>query len=505
MSEVDTSLGRLAGIEEGGLSVFRGIPYASPPVGELRLRAPRPAVPWAGVRDAIRFGPAAPQNPPVSSLTGEVPLAHDEDCLTLNIWTPRADGARRPVLVWIHGGGFTSGSGSEPLYSGAALARRGDAVVVTINYRLGILGFLAHPGLADEEGGGAQGNWGLLDQAAALGWVRDNIAAFGGDPANVTIFGESAGSMSVCDLMTLPSAAGLFHRAIAQSGPPSATTMERAEEHAAKLMAELGCGDPAQLRAVPVEALLAAQQGVLSPRAGAGLALVPVADRASLPTDPARAFASGTAARVPLLIGTNRDEAKLFMVSDPKNRDPDEDLLLRRIDRAFAASGVKLTPERAIDAYRAARHERGEPTTPRDLWSAIESDRMFRIGSVRAAAAHARTQPATYAYLFTWESPGMHGALGACHALEIPFVLGNLDAPTMDRFAGTGPAASALSEQMMDAWLAFACAGNPEHAGLPDWPAYEESGRSTMVFGAETRVEHAPMDAERALWDEVPA
>ena len=505
MSEVETNVGRLAGIGEAGLCVFRGIPYASPPVGELRLRAPRPATPWTGVRNATAFGPAAPQNPPVGSLTGEVPLPHDEDCLTLNVWTPATDGARRPVLVWIHGGGFTSGSGSEPLYSGAALARRGDVVVVTINYRLGVLGFLAHPGLADEEFAGAQGNWGLLDQAAALGWVRDNIGAFGGDPANVTVFGESAGSMSVCDLMALPSAAGLFHRAIAQSGPPSATTMDRAEEHAAKLMAELGCADPAQLRAVPVEALLSAQQGVLSPRAGGGLALVPVTDGASLPTDPARAFASGTAARIPLLIGTNRDEAKLFMVADPKNRDPDEDVLLRRIDRAFGASGIKLSPQRAIDAYRAARRARGESTTPRVLWSAIESDRMFRIGSVRAATAHARLQPATYAYLFTWESPGMRGALGACHALEIPFVLGNLDAPAMDRFAGSGPAATALSEQMMDAWLAFARGGDPAHAGLPDWPAYEESARSTMVFGAETRLEHAPMDAERAFWDEAPA
>jgi para-nitrobenzyl esterase len=502
MGVVETSLGRLSGAEEGGLSVFRGVPYAQPPTGELRLRGPRPAAPWTGVRTATDFGPQAPQSPPTNSLTGEVAAAHDEDCLTLNIWTPRADGARLPVLLWIHGGGFSSGSGATPLYAGARLAQRGDAVVVTINYRLGILGFLAHPGLADEDFGGAQGNWGLLDQVAALEWIRDNIAAFGGDPANVTIFGESAGAMAVCDLMAMPAARGLFRRAIAQSGPPSATTMERAEEHAAKLMAELGVSDPAQLRTVPVTTLLSAQQGVMAPRAGAGLVFVPVVDGVSIPIDPLTSFVDGSAAPVPLLIGTNRDEAKMFMVADPKNRDPDEDLLLRRIDRAFVANDVALSAERAVDAYRVARSQRGEPTTPRDLWSAIESDRMFRIGSVRAATAHARRQPATYSYLFSWESPAMHGALGACHALEIPFVLGNLDAPTMDRFAGTGPAATALSGQMMDAWLAFARSDSPAHAGLPDWPPYDAVDRSTMIFGPDTHLERAPMDAERALWEE---
>jgi para-nitrobenzyl esterase len=501
MAEVETALGRLAGVDEGDVKVFRGVPYARPPVGDLRFCAPRPAVSWTGVRQANEFGPWAPQNPPADSLTGEVPEPYDEDCLTLNVWAPRAEGARRPVLVWIHGGGFISGSGASPLYSGARLAARGDAVVVTINYRLGILGFLAHPGLADPESGGAQGNWGLLDQLAALSWVRDNIAAFGGDPENVTIFGESAGAMSVCDLMAMPAAPGLFRRAIAQSGPPSALTMERAEEQTAKLMADLGVTDPQGLRAVPVESLLEAQLGVLRARAGGGLPLLPVVDGASMPADPAESFAAGSAAPVPLLFGTNRDEAKMFMVADPKNRDPDEDVLLRRIDRAFATGGIKLSAEQVVDAYRAARSRRGESTVPREIWSAIESDRMFRIGSLRAASAHARRQPDTYGYLFTWESPAMHGALGACHALELPFVFGNLDAPAMDRFAGSGPAAEALSEQMMDAWLAFARTGSPAHPGLPDWPRYDEADRSTMVFGAHTHLEEAPMDEERALWE----
>ena len=487
------------GVEESGLRIFRGVPYARPPVGDLRLRPPRPTEPWSGVRAAAGYGPWAPQNVPDNPIAAVAPSTQDEDCLTLNVWTPGLDGAGRPVMVWVHGGAFTGGSGASPLYAGARLAERGDVVMVTINYRLGILGFLGHSGLADDPEG-PPANWGLLDQVAALGWVRDNIAAFGGDPGNVTVFGESAGGMSVSDLLTMPAAAGLFHRAIVQSGPPVATTVARAEEHAAKLLAELGLTDPAGLRSVPVDALLAAQTGVLAPKPGAGLTLVPAVDGTSLPVTPLDAFRDGSAAPVPLLIGTNRHEAKLFMVADPKNRDPDEDTLLRRIDRALTANGVPLRAEDVVDAYRSARAARGDRTDPRELWSAIETDRMFRIGSLEAATAHARRQPATFSYLFDWESPAMDGALGACHALEIPFVLGNLDAPGIDRFAGSGPAASALSEQMMDAWLAFARTGDPRHPGIPDWPAYDADHRPTMVFGRDTRVEEAPMDTERAVW-----
>jgi para-nitrobenzyl esterase len=501
MSRVETASGAVEGAREGGLDVYRGIPYAQPPIGELRFRAPRPPRPWSGVRPATEFGPWAPQNAAGSALTGETPAAGDEDCLTLNVWTPGSDGSRRPVMVWIHGGGFTGGSGAAALYGGARLARRGDLVVVTINYRLGILGFLAHPGLTDEEAGGASGNWGLLDQVAALRWVRDNISAFGGDPGNVTIFGESAGGMSVTDLLAMPSARGLFGRAIAQSGPPSGVSMARAEEHTSKLLAEFGFTEPAQLRTLPVDALLAAQGTVLTSRAGGGLILVPVIDGESVPIAPLQALTDGSAARVPFMVGTNRDEAKLFMVGDPKNRDPDDDLVLRRIDRGLAFDGIQLSPVGLLDAYRNARAERGDPTDPRELWSAIESDRMFRIGSLRAASAHARWQPETYCYLFTWESPAMGGALGACHAVEIPFALGNLEVPGMDRFAGSGPEACALSQQMMDAWIGFARSGNPSHDGIPTWPTYDEATRSTMVFGRATHLEDAPMEPERALWD----
>lgn len=505
MPRVETRAGVVDGTETAGASVFRGIPYAAPPVGELRFRAPRPATPWTGVRPAHDFGAWSPQNEPASTLTGARPGPQSEDCLTLNVWTPSAHQGRRPVMVWIHGGGFIGGSGASPIYDGAALATRGEVVVVTVNYRLGVLGFIAHPDLADEgdEGlPGASANWGLLDQVAALRWVHDNVAAFGGDPGDVTIFGESAGAMSVADLMTVPAAHGLFHRAVAQSGPPNARPIDRAEETAAKLMAELGVGSAAGLRDVPVPALLGAQAGVLAARAGAGLTLTPVVDGVSLPQPPMQAFLSGEAARVPLVIGTNRDEAKLFMVADPRNRDPDDEVVRRRIERAFAANDIALGPDAAISGYRAARRRRGQADDPRELWSAIETDRMFRIGSLRTAEAHARHQPRTYSYLFDWKSPAMRGALGACHALEIPFVFGTLGVPTMDRFAGTGPAADELSRQMMDAWLSFVRLDEPEIPGVGAWPAYDPERRATAVFGPDTRVEDAPFEEERRVWGE---
>jgi len=494
MTVVETTTGKVEGTAGNAVHVFRGIPYAAPPAGPNRLRAPAPVEPWTGVRPASDYGSWAPQNAPATSLSGEGPGAQAEDCLSLNVWTPAPDGAARPVMVWIHGGGFVGGSGASALYDGEKLATRGDVVVVTVNYRLGVLGFLAHPDLADEASGGAAGNWGLLDQVAALRWVRDNIAAFGGDPAKITIFGESAGGMSVSDLLAMPGARGLYRRAIVQSGPPNAIGMDRAADLAAKLVAELGIASVAAVRDVPVQALLEAQAALVAARRAAGLPLVPVVDGTSLPTAPQQAIADGEARDVELLIGTNLDEAKMFMVADPANRDPDEGVLRRRIEAIFRANDVVLSPDDMIDGYRAARTGRGQAVAPRDIWSAIETDRMFRIGSIRMAEAQA-PHAGTYMYLFTWPSPAMGGALGSCHALEIPFVFGNLDKPGIDRFAGAGPDADALSAQMMDNWIAFARGGDPA------WPSYDAERRQTMVFGAQSAVEGAPYDEERGLWE----
>jgi para-nitrobenzyl esterase len=272
--------------------------------------------------------------------------------------------------------------------------------------------------------------------------------------------------------------------------------MARAEEIAAKLLAELGVTDP---RDVPVPALLEAQATLVAERRGGPLPLTPVVDGVVLPAAPQDAIADGSASDVPLLIGTNRDEFKMFLVADPKGRDPDEDVVYRRLERAFSAADERLEPRAAVDGYRASRARRGQSTEPRELWSAIESDRMFRVGSIAAAEAHTLYQPRTYSYLFAWESPAMRGALGACHALELPFVFGTLDAPGIDRFAGTGPEAQALSAQMMDAWLGFA------RGGEAPWPAYEGGRRATMVFGPSSAVQDAPMDEERRLWQEARA
>ena len=499
MTVVDTTSGKLEGVRQSDVEVFRGIPFARPPIGDLRLRAPQPVDPWTGVRPATEFGYWAPQNAPATSLSGQLPGAQDEDCLSLNLWTPAADGGRRPVLVWIHGGGFIGGSGAMNLYTGAPLAQRGDVVVVTVNYRLGILGFLASPDLADADAGGAAGNWGLLDQVAALRWVRDNIAAFGGDPDNVTVFGESAGGMSVSDLLAMPDADGLFRRAIVQSGPPNAITMDRAEQITAKLVAELGVGTPAALRGLPTQVLLDAQAALIAQRRVEGLPLLPVVDEVTIPSAPQRAIAEGAARDVALLIGTNRDESKMFMIADPANRGATEEVLHRRIEAIFRTHDIVLSPDDVIEGYRAARAARGQSVEPRELWSAIDTDRMFRIGSIRAAEAQS-PYAATYMYLFDWESPAMGGALGACHALELPFVFGTLHNPDIDKFAGSGPAADRLSEQMMDAWLSFARTGDPNTSSTPEWPTYDASRRATMVFGADTHVVEAPYDDERLLW-----
>jgi para-nitrobenzyl esterase len=491
---VETRHGKLRGLREDGLTIFRGIPFAAPPVGSRRFGPPQPAAPWAGVRDATRFGPSAPQRPvPFDFLEGMDVGPTDEDCLTLNIYTPGADGERRPVLVWIHGGAFTIGSGSQRMYDARPLAKRGGVVVVTVNYRLGALGFLP---LEDED---AAPNAGLLDQAAALRFVRENVAAFGGDPANVTIFGESAGGMSVGCLLGMPGAAGLFDRAVPMSG---AAHQVNAPDTAARVRAdfcrELGVRerDLAALRAAPVDAILAAQARTEAGYLGAPtrLGFRPSVDGRSLPKRPIETIRAGLSAEVPVLVGATRDEWKLFGLMDPGAFDLDADGLLRRVEARAPGHGARL-----VDAYRGARP--GAP--PGELFFAIESDRLFRIPAVRLAEAQSAHQERTFAYLFTWESPMLGGRLGACHGIDVPFVFGLIGTPGGEKFAGGGPAAHALADDAMGAWLAFARSGAPAHAGLPDWPRFEGSRRATMLLGPRCEIAHDPQGAERAAWDGV--
>jgi len=507
---VETALGRLRGVERGGVLVFRGIPYARPPVGPLRLRAPQPPEPWGGVRDATRTGASAPQPRPfhfpgpLGALLGGA--VQSEDCLTLNVWTPGLDDARRPVLVWIHGGAFVIGAGTSPVYSGRRLARRGDAVVVTLNYRLGALGFL-HLGLLGAEGAEEAVNLGVQDQVAALRFVREHAAAFGGDPQNVTIFGESAGAMSVATLLGTPAARGAFHRVVLQSGGAhNVSGPEAAARAADAFVRAFGATRRDAVRALgsaPAEAILEAQA-----RAAVSLGLAhgtlpwqPAVDGRWIPRQPLEAVAAGDAAGVPMLVGTNRDEWKLFTLFDRRSRALDAAGLRRRLARILPGAdgdGAALA-ERALELYARAGAGRAAGG-PLALWEAIQTDRIFRYPAARLAELHALHEPRTYKYLFEFVPRLAPRRIGACHALEIPFVFGTLRHPLLRVLLGTG-AALELSRAMREAWLAFAREGVPKAAALDAWPAYEPRRRATMRLGPRCGVVDAPLEAERRFWE----
>jgi para-nitrobenzyl esterase len=492
---VDESLvgiraGKLSGRREGGVHVFRGIPYAASAAGAGRFRPPRPVRPWADTRDASRFGPVAPQLPSaLKDLLGQSTIDVSEDCLSLNVWTPATDESRRPVMVWIHGGAFVFGSGSTPWYDGTRFALAGDVVVVTINYRLGAFGFCHLDGLGGEAFTGS-GNIGILDQVAALEWVRDNIEVFGGNPDDVTIFGESAGAMSVGTLLGTPRAAGLFHRAILQSGAASfAATSSGATAVAERLMATAGITSVDELVALPTDAVLEAQQKMLAADGTLGLPFRPVVDGTVLPASPLDTIASGATGAVPILEGTNRDETTLFLLLDPTLGDLDEAGLVAR-----AAAMVGNHAATAVERYRANRPD----ASLRDVLVALSTDAVFRIPAVRLAEAQARQGRPVYSYRFTWATPTFSGALGSSHALEIPFVFDNLDQPGAGFFTGDGDERAAIATTMHEAWIRFARTGN---AG---WPAYDVDRRATKVFdGVDYPVVDDPAGDERALWDGV--
>jgi len=499
---VETASGRLRGVERDGVRAFLGIPYAAPPVGPLRFAAPVPPDAWAGERDAGAFGPAAPQQPDALvtrlGLFPEGPQA--EDCLTLNVWTPAA-GGRRAVMVWLHGGAFVGGSAGVPLYDGARLAREGDVVVVTLNYRIGALGFLAL--------GPGRTNLGLLDQVAALAWVRRHAAAFGGDPERVTVFGESAGAGSLCALLAMPRARGLFARAIVQSGAPAGVlSVAEAGERAAKLLAKLGLGpdDGPRLAAVPLADLLDAQERTLAEGPFAkGMLFMPVVDGDVLPQAPLAAARAGTARAVELVVGTTREEMHLFQLAGLGDRLSDPVLpLVLAAQLAGEAADPAAAAERLVAETRRLLAARGEDAGAAAVFYALQTELGLRWPSIRLAEAHAAHQPATWMYLFTWPSPQGGGALRACHALDLPFTFGTLDAPGMAAFAGSGPAPERLSATLRAAWTAFARDGDPSPPGL-SWPRYDRRRRATLELGATCRVLDAPLDAERALWAEATA
>jgi para-nitrobenzyl esterase len=497
-TNVEIASGRLRGMEDRGVAVFRGIPYARPPVGELAFRAAQPPEPWRGVREAVRFGAAAPQFVPprlVRSLIG-VPLERQsQDCLSLNVWTPGVDAASRPVLVWIHGGAFVMGTGASFLYRGARLARRGDVVVVTINYRLGALGFLNHPELRAR---GIEANLGIRDQIRALAWVRENIAAFGGDPGNVTIFGESAGGKSAGTLLAAPAARGLFHRAILQSGAMHHVATEaQAARVAEAFLDALGAkpDDAEALRSARTSQVQRAQQ-LAAMRVGMGEGLMPwqpSVDRDSLPRTALEALDRGEVARVPTLVGSNRDEWRLFTLFDPRSRLLAEPEMRRRLARQL---GGEQDVEAALELYR--RERRGR--RPARVWESIQSDRVFHHPAQRAADGLAELGVPVWRYLFSWRPPLLGSRLGAGHGMELPFVFGTLRDGILRRTLGASRSANRLSRRMQDAWIAFAHEGAPGHARLPEWRAYRTAERATLDFDREIALIRAPFASESDFW-----
>ncbi|HEX7474577.1 MAG TPA: carboxylesterase/lipase family protein [Dehalococcoidales bacterium] len=443
---VETKAGKIEGTLEKGLYVFKGIPFAAPPTGELRWASPQPVKPWPAVRPANSFGPAAVQPPSKARSIAEfaVELPQSEDCLYLNVWSPGLYGTDRPVMVWIHGGLFTMGSGGQPTFSGDILANAGNVVVVTINYRLGAFGFL---NLEQLTGGKitATGNEGLLDQVAALKWVKDNIAAFGGDPQNITAFGESAGAASIECLLVMPEGYGLIQKAILQSSlGKSVRTLEQASSAAKKLLEERGIKkvDQQALRELPALTILEAQKSATN--SGRSRGYGPVVDGKILTNFPPDAIQGGAAAGIPILAGTNLEEARLFGALDGRT---------------------------TMDEKKA-------------MSTAEQTDTNFRLPNLRLLEARCRNREKAYRYLFNWKSPTRGGIFGACHGLEIGFVFGHFDA----NFCGVGPAADRLSGQMQDAWTTFARTGDPSCESLGNWPPYCEK-QITMTLGKDSGFE----------------
>ncbi|MDP6241438.1 MAG: carboxylesterase/lipase family protein [Acidimicrobiales bacterium] len=486
-----TACGTVRGRHRRGVQLFAGIPYAEPPVGDRRFAPPTPHDSWDGTRDALRFGKAAPQLPG-EGLTNRVLLAWDEDCLTLNVVTPAADDARRPVYVWIHGGAYQHGQGATPWYDGTSFAIRGDIVVVTINYRLGALGFChLSPHLGDRFA--SAGVNGFLDQLAALGWVRDNIAAFGGDPDRVTVGGESAGAFSVCNVLASPHAAGLVHRAIAQSGAAHNThDPESGKEISAQFLAALGEPNAAELLEIGADRILEAQQQVIverSTRPSHGPEpFYPVWGHEALPRAPHELIADGAGSEVALLTGTNEDEMALWGVTG---------LSEDRVHRYTA----RMSPD--ADAVLACYRQRLSDVEAGWVACAIATDRVFRVPAIRLAENRHANGAATWMYRFSWDSRAFEGQFGAAHALEIPFTFNTLDGPGTDVFLGEGPRPDALAETMHDSWIAFIRHGDPSTSALGDWPPYEPDHRLVMDLDDECGLLADPESDEREIWESV--
>jgi para-nitrobenzyl esterase len=505
--KIDTGLVQgVAASETGDVVVFRGIPYAAPPVGDLRWRPPQPAKAWDGVRECAKFGAAAPQivSPLLSSFPGmSLGVPTSEDCLYLNVWAPTyKSGEKLPVMVWVHGGGYTFGADSQPLYEATNLSRRG-VVVVGMNYRLGVLGFLAHPALNAESEKGVSGNYGLLDQIEALRWVQKNIAAFGGDPERVTVFGESAGGNSVYSLLLSPLAKGLFQRAIPESGGTlnfaqlkrSAYGREPAEQQgiafAKKCSVADGAGQLAALRALPVDVLLKSVPGLDGSRMinfrNTGMRLAPIVDGYVIPDDPMTLFQQGAVNAVPMIVGANGNEGSMFtLVSKlPANAEAFDAILNRDFGSKFAATFKELYP----------------PAQAKKSVTDLMGDFSFVDSARFVARNYEHAHAPAYLYNFSHVAAGSLGKmLGAHHGSEIAFVFDNLQLGKEH-----SPADLKVRDAMIGYWVQFAATGNPNKAGLPEWPAYSSTDDRCLLvtdqIGTAQHFRHDKLDAIDAVME----
>lgn len=496
MSElVTTTAGKVRGSVENGVYVYRGIPYAAPPFGSRRFLPPQPVAPWSGVRDVLVFGPKPPQPVYPPNLAPLLPPelgGMGKDCLTLNVWSPEAVPASHPVMVWIAGGLYAyHGTGASPWYDGSAFAANG-VVLVTINYRVAADGFLYL--------GKGNANRGLLDQIAALAWVQQNIASFGGDPTNVTVFGESAGALSVGTLLGMPAAMGLFHKAILQSGAAHHTSSLASGTMVAEWLAKYLGVTPTRdaVSAVPTAQLLEAQLALEAdlaadpdPQRWGGevtatmLPWQPVVDGDIIPVSPQERIAAGEGAPVAVLAGTNTDEHRLMLVAGGMIDQVAPEML------ATVIAGYGLPVEATLATYRLANPQ----ASPGDLLAAIQSDWYWRIPAVRLAEAYSKRGMPTFMYEFAWPSPQFENRLGACHAIEIPFVFDTLGHGT-EPLLGPAPP-QPLADLMHAAWVRFATNGDP------GWPAYDAASRATMRFGDTSAMVDDPRSLERSLWEGV--
>jgi para-nitrobenzyl esterase len=492
----ETAFGKVRGEDADGIKIFKGIPYGASTAGKNRFMPPVDPAKWGVVRDALQFGPSAPQSEPGARRTtsdlavaGAGLRAEGEDCLVLNVWTPALnDGRKRPVMLWCHGGGFSSGSGSSPVTEGANLARRGDVVVVTINHRLNVLGFTF---LGDLAGGdfAQSGDVGMLDIVHALRWVRDNIAQFGGDAGNVTVFGQSGGGRKVGTLLAMPPAKGLFHRAIIESGPTiKLVERDQANRVAGELLSKLGLNKSQvrTLQTLPVEKIMGAYFAVVRSMNVDQMTMgfSPTVDGKAVPRHPFHPAASDVSANVPLMLGSTRTE--LTSSADAATFSLSDEALRGRVQTLFGDRAAQV-----IEAYSKAN----PGAMPSDLYFLIASDNRYGAPIMKIAERRAALgKGPVYLYYFCWESPIDGGRLKSPHTIEIPFAFDNIKS---SRLTSSSPDAPALADKVSEAWIAFARKGDPNTAKLPRWPAFNAQDRPTMVFNNTSTVQNDPIRQQR--------